>query len=605
MAGKREHDENVENTLRKQSCGSVEARLSKKQKQDGSATDTAYTVRQILEFKDGISKIKNWKSNTIKEKHVQIIYWSDIEGLSRVECAKRYPNKNGNPCSATAIYKIYIKHAPRFYAEKGIVFIPSAQRATCRAQVHAPTYLPAQRPGHIGSRQTTDKHFGVPYKESRLDEELKELFNGLSETAVPVADPRHYQKRRDHDQGIEATVMQSDSDEASLDEEMIRFRCELGDIRYECSSTIEMKRVCAMEFCKVIREALQDNPDICTIQYGPEFSADTVSRFVACCSPKLQPSLPSHITTSFGVFKQEWTMPELEDLCVFAISVGAPDICDMVIDFWHKEMQGPEQRVVHNEFGDAHVFSILDFEPEFLNFLLKNNVRGFKFFLNVLIMHGQTGPDLLCDMHLRNWHTKVKNALISIMKSSHAIDLVATPPEIICDLFHHHDSEEHTRCYKRQTLGPPPQLAFKTPRPGTKAPTPGAQGLHPSYDTDSNDAQEAILQISVPSFPCVRNRYARIKDSDRLPGFDDDVSDRLRKIRNMHFDNRLYYADPKHNAHYDTKTICEDKIRLVRRKISLFKEEGIELSDGEFERLMGKSTGSDLGTEEDDDEVKD
>ncbi|KAJ4352595.1 hypothetical protein N0V95_004100 [Ascochyta clinopodiicola] len=304
MAGKRRSFDKIEDVACNQNRTSL---LLKRQKQDNSATDTAYNVAEISEFEDGISKIKDWKSSTVDRRHVQVIYWSDIEGLTRS-------------------------------------------------------------------------------------------------------------------------------------------------------------------------------------------------------------SLPSHVTTGFGTFKQEWTMPELEDLYVLAISVGAFDVCDMVIDFWHKEMRRPNQRVVQDEFGDTTVFSILDFGPEFLNFLQENDVKGFYFFLNVLIMHGQAGYDLLRSMQLGNWHTKVKKTLTSAIKSGRTIDLVTISPKFVC--------------------------------------------------------------------------------------FSEHVPDRLRQIKNSHVDNRMHYANPKHNAHHDTRAICEEKIRIVKEKINLFKEAGIELDDEEFERLTSGSTMSGVEAEE-------
>lgn len=65
------------------------------------------------------------------------------------------------------------------------------------------------------------------------------------------------------------------------------------------------------------------------------------------------------------------------------------------------------------------------------------------------------------------------------------------------------------------------------------------------------------------------------------------------------------YTNPKFNAHHDSKAICEEKIRMAKEKIELFRKEGIELDDDKLERALGRSARSVCEMAEDEDADED
>jgi hypothetical protein len=578
-------------------------------KRDITSSRASHTPAEIQKFKDGVANIKDWTSLKLDHKHVQVVYWFDVEGLSKAECAKRYPNKEGLPCSAANIFKTYNKYAPRFYAEKGLTFIPLGKRITPRARALVPRYSVPRRQGAVDKRLPISKRAdAVPYTTSRLDRELRKLFERLPEPAVSTTTVS-FEKH------VSSHVVTDEDWTICKAKDMLKFVCKASDISHGSESCIHIKRSCAVKHCEVICKALQNRPYIHTIQYGPEFSADTVSRFTACCSPLLPSGLPSHVNTSFGTFEQEWSMSDLEELYTFALCVGAFDICDMVIDRWHEKIQRPEPRVVTDDFGNTHIFSILQFGPELPNFPQKDDAHGFRFFLSVLASQGQAGWDLLCDTHLGNWHEEVKKELALEMSSGAMLNLVDASPEFVCEMFHHHGPQGVARCYRKQAFRPCPEMEIVAAHAHESAqgtlhsdlkridPSNRSFGVEEASDTDN----ENILQISIPDFDWVHNRYPRYNEDDsETLYFNQFIPDRLRQNRNTYLDDRMRYKNPCFNAHHDTEAICEEKIRMVKAKLALFREEGIVLDQGVLDRALGglgeRDYGAEDGEEEDDDD---
>ncbi|KAF2624856.1 hypothetical protein BU25DRAFT_493203 [Macroventuria anomochaeta] len=583
MAGKRKHEEPTPTLPNSQQDTTITPHRQKQRKKQNTPTvDTTYTISQILAFKASIPAITDWTSPTISPKHIQVIYWFDVLGLSKAECAKRYPNKDGKSCSVANIFKVYNMYAPRLYAEKGVGFVPLGKRGIARAQPVAPV---SQKKGHIGGRHGTTKV-------SRLDVKLKRLFEKLPKPTSPAL---HIYQDQDvrvacSDRAENPAAKQGETEKfeaASSYTDVLEFVRKVNDTTYGPPSGSHMSRACAVQYCKTVREALEKNPGIRTAQYGPEISPDTISRFTACMSSTLQSHLPTHVTTSFGTFEQQWTMVDLEDLYVFAVTMGAHGVCDLVTDRWVEEIQRSEPRIVMDDFFECHLFDILHFGPEFLNFLHANDEKGLRFFLSVLVTHGQAGYALLRDTHLGNWHSDVKKALIATMKNESAIDLVTASRETICARFHHHGPEEQIGCFQRVPLQPATYASAIT----AKAPALRARIERPCYDMDIDDGKEGILQISIPDFPYVHNRDPRHDAIIKDPLYSNPrVSNRLQKHRNGYMDDRMQYANPKFNAHHDAAEVCEEKLRMVREKLQSFREEGIEVSE-EVKKTLGGPEG--------------
>ncbi|KAF1364500.1 hypothetical protein EJ07DRAFT_151771 [Lizonia empirigonia] len=94
-------------------------------------------------------------------------------------------------------------------------------------------------------------------------------------------------------------------------------------------------------------------------------------------------------------------------------------------------------------------------------------------------------------------------------------------------------------------------------------------------------------------FPWVHNRFPRINDDNSPPHFNQTAQQ----------DDRMHYANLKFNARHDSRVSCEEKIVVVKEKMGLFREEGIELDDDDLERASDRE-GADHGMKEDEDEDK-
>lgn len=242
----------------------------------------------------------------------------------------------GKPCSAANIFKAYNTWAPHFYAEKELTFVPLGKLGIARAAKSKVKAAKSTKKGHAEALRHTDG-----YKASQLDIQLAKLFDTLPEPFTPAADV-HCDRPSpgySHCTGATATRNKTGYFKATgSEEDVLQFQCKVDDNTYGSSDTISIPGESAIQYCNTISSALLANSHIHTIHYGPEFSPDTITRFAACISPTLQYSLPTHITTPFSVFKQQWSMPELENLYVFAVSLGAGKVCDMVINQWVKEI---------------------------------------------------------------------------------------------------------------------------------------------------------------------------------------------------------------------------------------------------------------------------
>lgn len=566
MAGKRKRDDALTPTFHSEQDITTNPQPQKKRENQGaSVTDTDYTIAQILAFKDGVSKIRDWTSTAIIKKHVQVIYWFDVEGLSKEERAKRYPNEEGQPCSMTNIFKVYNTYAPRFYAEKGLVYVPLGKRGAAKA--HVATVVKMKKKGRKEKK----------FRSNPLDVRLKELFEITSPTprldlayAVPSTCPRRASSNPADD------IL---GPKDYLEDDLVSFTCKTPSTTHGPLFGPQIPRTHLLAHCAAIQKSVS-NPRINSITHGPEISADTISRFSACIAPSLQSRLPTHVTTPHGTFEQEWSMVELEDLYVFAVTLGAVEVCDLVMDRWVEELRRPEPRVVIDEFGEARCFDTLDFGSEFLNFLMVNDRKGLQFFINVLISHGLTGFERMEDTHLANWHDSVKKALIKAMEDGSAIDLFSASHTTICERLHHHSPEGFTS----RLPGVPPQPKTKAAT-APKTPARPTLNTRPRYkDIDSNTLN--TLRLTIPRFLYTHSSQPRISPADLDPIYRLAAhgTDRLREHRNEHLDKRTQYTNRKFNAHHDTKDVCREKMMMCQEKVTLFEAEGAKASVKDVEK---------------------
>ncbi|KAJ4376517.1 hypothetical protein N0V86_006629 [Didymella sp. IMI 355093] len=410
MATKGKRNDTLASTPEEVSGTSGDFHSQKKQKKDTPAICEDFTIAEIRAFNASITAIKDWTSTTVAKKHVQVIYWFDVEHLSKEECAKRYPNKESKPCSMTNIFKVYNNYVPRFYAEKGLRFIPLRERGPVRAS--------------LGGKKKKRKQVKKS-KRNPLDIRLEELFGRLPDLALRSPQP---QSKDDATAPCPHHGDRNDTEHFNAaDPDAVTFLCKLNSTTYGPASGIQLSRTLVHRHCCTLRDTLISNPRINTITHGPEISADTVCRFSACITPTLARRLPDFVTTGYGAFEQEWSTDELEDLYVLAVTLGAGGVCDLVIDRWIEDLRRSEARVVVDEFEEARYFDVLGFGPELLNFLWVNDEKGFRFFSTVLVSQGMRGFDRIREMHLANWHEGVKKGLITAMEEGNPIYTLASP----------------------------------------------------------------------------------------------------------------------------------------------------------------------------------
>jgi hypothetical protein len=149
-------------------------------------------------------------------------------------------------------------------------------------------------------------------------------------------------------------------------------------------------------------------------------------------------------------FQIPWTMPELENLYMFALRMGAYDVCDMVIDRIHEELHRPEKRVLRTEDGDIETFNVLGFSASFLNYISQHDAQGFELFTDIIVMEAGANQDTLEHLGVSSLHDDVKLTLIKKFASEETSAANGKNTEMVCATYHHHDSDRG--CHKSAAL---------------------------------------------------------------------------------------------------------------------------------------------------------
>lgn len=491
----------------------------------GSNKQATYAPMQRHAFAKAIQEISDWSSLTVSPKHVQLIYWLDIEGIKKEECAERYRKEDSETCSVSNIFRMYNRYAPAFYAEKGVKFIALSERRRTRA---AHDSLPRTR------SRSTRSHA------SRVDLELQSALNQLPE-------PDRLSKTTSCHELLTCASRASFTNAITPFTQLdgsVTFICRRNGVTHGSASTGPTIPVSVLSsHSQIVQSLLLETPSLTTIYYSPEIDPDTISRFNACITPALQFRLPAHVSTPSGTFAQQWAPSELEDLYVFAVTLAAWEVCDLVIDKWAEELRRAEPRVLEHEDGDGEVFDVLGFGPELLAFLQANDERGFNFLLNLLGGEGRKGWERLDNVGLSYWPSGVKEALLELVKGDGRIDLRGASGEEICARFHHHGSGLADGPFKHVSVG--------------------------AYS----------LSLTIPDFPDVPRR-------------DDVENDPVCSVASKHnrsdqgktgwMKGRIEYTNPMFNTHHDSVEVREEKLRMVREKLKLFEGLDTELSGEEI-----------------------
>ncbi|KAF2996513.1 hypothetical protein E8E13_006004 [Curvularia kusanoi] len=329
-------------------------------------TRLTYSAADIRAFEAGIRTIKDWSSPTIDARKVQVIYWSDVQGLSRPECAKRYLNKEGKPCSATNILNIYKTYAPRFYKEKGIPYVPPGKRDVSKVS--------EKRSEKIGASQEKREKVEAPTEKR---EEIKLQSGGRKKQSAPPKGLRGSQLDAELERAL--SNVSSAASAAPLDSKppfltclylrspsrtppsllphdgTLTFICAQSNILYGPHNGPEIPSASLALHSPLIRTALTQIPGITILYHGPEIRADTVSHLAACITALPFPvHLPTHVSTRFGTFEQAWTPTDLEDLYILAACLRMWRVCDLVLDRWVEELRHAlwDPRVVDDLSGE-------------------------------------------------------------------------------------------------------------------------------------------------------------------------------------------------------------------------------------------------------------
>ncbi|KAI4655435.1 hypothetical protein J4E93_000147 [Alternaria ventricosa] len=238
-------------------------------------------------------------------------------------------------------------------------------------------------------------------------------------------------------------------------EDVLSFKRKTGDVRRGHPTRPILSRKQAIEHCTFIKDAIKNDPTVDTIEYGDDIDADTIARFVACISPDFRAALPTHdvvglVNAGHPVTRTteiQWSIQELEDLYVFAHTMGALAVCDMIIDRVYEELHRPQQRLISTIDGAMEKFGFFRMSPAFMNLLSENDTRAFNFFVDALAMKAEDTLELLKISRLDSWYHESKQALMTKLEIDWASGASKSESAAICPTYHHHWSPA-TGCYK-------------------------------------------------------------------------------------------------------------------------------------------------------------
>lgn len=491
---------------------------SKADKQKGPPAKK-YTDAEIEAFYKGVTGITDWTSKQVHAKYIQLARWYDLDGIPMMDCCTNwvthgYANKKRlggkTAISEAAVFRMYNQFVRHFYQEKGIAFISLVARryykkkGVVKAEVPSGKPLgpsgPLKTPGLPGAlpddtdlsimsahgttdttglqeRAEPDTRDPAPSVEeqqdillSSEDERLIRLLSNQRSLIRPSQLLFDFEKRR---KGPSQRSPISETEVGDEDAEVKRFKIHRassdilsfkrknGDTRRGHPSRIILSRALAVQYSTFVRDALNQDKSIDTIEYTAEMNESTISRFIACISPTLRSSLPTQDMvelsneglTKFRCTQIQWSMQELEDLYLLAQRMGSPDVCDMIIDRIHKELHQQIPRLLHTEDGTTKRFNILGFSTAFREYLSEHDTQGCRFFTDILIMKSDTAFGLLNAFGLESWDVNMKEALMDRLEFGVMPMVGKQDAADICAEYHHHSSYEE--CYRTQAHSAP------------------------------------------------------------------------------------------------------------------------------------------------------
>jgi hypothetical protein len=274
---------------------------------------------------------------------------------------------------------------------------------------------------------------------------------------------------------------------------------------------------------------------------------------------------------------------------------------------------------------------MLDFDPDFLNYLASEDSRALDFFTDVLVLTKEAGWNVIDGHGLKSWDKTVKKVLVEKLQSNKIPSLATKDLKKICQTFHHHHENTSGECYKVQAGFDP--LTNGVPKPeawvvveseaiaGTTsvqmltvplkpAPKLDAQGCywerenqlrddataHQSYgskrkrkrsEQDAYDLavtkkrqkqdealeteEDGMKSITITSNPILHGTYANREYLEEVMGND--------APKPIYVKLGMQYSDKIGTLKNDGKESQLAKYRLVRKKLMEFQEAGYEVGN--------------------------
>ncbi|KAF1844415.1 uncharacterized protein K460DRAFT_397516 [Cucurbitaria berberidis CBS 394.84] len=490
-----------------------------------------YTPEEIQAFDEGRKILADWGDDELSEKHLKLIQWIDRDHFRGEKLQQRwsdegYRGKGEKLISHTVLNRWYNERAEKFYAKKGLVWVPLRKRRDRNTKISVQSKSTLLVP-----KRTSDRSGAIPRPQEKTKGRFRKrtsfekldlkLLNLFSKTVKPTAIIVNLSAKRK----LQSDINRYHANQQSI--HAISFRRKDGDAPRGHPSRPLLRRDSAVRYCTSLRDMLKANPHTNTIVYGEDIDQITVRRFIACVSPSIRAGLPIHdlveiVENSHKTIMStqiQWSMQELQDLYIFSHHMGASDVCDMVIDRWHEELHRPTVRMLCTELGSIEAFNILGFEPAFLNYLAEHDHKGFDFLIEVLVIKGEEGWKLLSTYGLSSWSEEVKTAVIEKLESVDPVSVSINDTDAICQGYHHHH-EHGGKCYRVQATAAP--LATYPTTPVTHSKRVNFFNKYPQPVAPGNTRRWEIQRAFSEKEQEIKNKRKRRRNED-IPELDSDA----------------------------------------------------------------------------------
>jgi hypothetical protein len=305
-----------------------------------------------------------------------------------------------------------------------------------------------------------------------------------------------------------------------------------------------------------------------------------------------------------------WTMLELENLYMFALRMGAYDVCDMVIDRIHEELHRSEKRLLRTEDGDIEAFNVLGFSTSFLNYISQHDAQGFELLTDIMVMKAGANQNMLEDLGVSSLHDDVKLTLIQKLESEKTSAVSGKNMMAVCATYHHHGSNGD--CYKSAVLAGRTATGQVTSVRRASRPS----GISKRKRTDLHVAQkrrrttqleenrkrqrrhydeESEEEISSDTGPDSSDEQGDSRVVVHLPYeytrnlpvvdytpyyFDDTPTKRYKNILGAdRFEGRALYRGEGMNQTADDLEVAHRKLTIVLEKMELFRQYGCDIDN--------------------------